>query len=97
MQAYFISAVTATPNPSGLPGSAVLQKLVNGADAWALAITVLGAFVGAAVWAVASHTGSHHHAARGRLAALVSAGSALLIGAAPGLVNFFSHLGAGVK
>ena len=97
MSHHLLLGVTATPDPNGLPGSAVLQKLVNGTDAWALALTVLGAFVGAAVWALASHTGSHHHAARGRMAALVSAGSALVIGAAPGLVNFFSHLGAGVK
>jgi hypothetical protein len=88
-----IAAVSATPDPSGLPGSNVLQQLVNGAEAWALAITVLGAFVGAALWAVASHTNNHHYAARGRMAAIVSAASALMIGAAPGLVNFFEKLG----
>lgn len=87
------TTVTAKPNLSALPGSNVLQQLVNGADAWALAITVIGAFLGAATWAVASHAGSHHYAARGRMAALTSAASALLIGAAPGLVNFFAHLG----
>jgi Family of unknown function (DUF6112) len=86
-------AVTATPNPHGLPGTNVLQQIVNGSEAWALAITLLGAFVGAGLWAVASHTHSHHYAARGRMAALVSAASALVIGAAPGLVNFFEHLG----
>ena len=42
-----IAAVTAHPNPRGLPGSNVLQQLVNGAEAWALAIALLGAFVGA--------------------------------------------------
>ena len=86
--------VSANPNPAALPGSNVLQQLVNGADAWALAITLLGAFVGAALWAIASHTNNHHYAAKGRMAALVSAGSALVIGAGPGLVNFFAHLGA---
>jgi Ca2+-binding RTX toxin-like protein len=93
----FFANVTANPDPSGLPGSNVLQQIVNGADAWALAITLLGAFVGAALWAVASHANSHHYAARGRMAALVSAGAALVIGAGPGLVNFFSHLGASAK
>ena len=87
------SAVTAHPNPGGLPGSNVLQQLVNGAEAWALAIALLGAFVGAALWAVASHTHNHHYAARGRMAALVSAAAALVVGAAPGLVNFFERLG----
>jgi hypothetical protein len=97
MNRLLLAGVTATPDMNGLPGSQVLQRLINGADAWALAITVLGAFVGAGVWAVASHTNSHHYAARGRMAALVSAGAALVIGAAPGLVNFFSHLGTTVK
>jgi hypothetical protein len=89
-----VMAVSAHPDPGGLPGSNVLQQIVNGAEAWALVIAVLGAFVGAALWAVASHTNSHHYAARGRMAALVSAASALVIGAAPGLVNFFQALGA---
>lgn len=87
------SAVSAHPNPAGLPGSNVLQQLVNGAEAWALAIALLGAFVGAALWAVASHTHNHHYAARGRMAALISAAAALVVGAAPGLVNFFERLG----
>ncbi len=90
-------AVSAQPNPSGLPGSNVLQQLVNGAEAWALAIALLGAFVGAALWAVASHSNNHHYAARGRMAALVSGAAALVIGAAPGLVNFFEHLGSTAK
>src|ERR1700723_2914599 len=89
--------VTAHPNLTALPGSNVLQQLVNGAEAWALAIAVLGAFVGAAVWAVASHTHNHQYAGRGRMAALISAASALVVGAAPGLVNFFQHLGSTAK
>lgn len=88
-----VLAVSSHPDPSGLPGSNVLQQLVNGAEAWALAIALLGAFVGAGVWAVASHTHNHHYAARGRMAALISAASALVVGAAPGLVNFFERLG----
>jgi hypothetical protein len=95
---FFLPAtVSATPDPTGLPGSNVLQQIVNGTDAWALTISLLGAFIGAALWAVASHTHSHQYAARGRMAALVSAASALVIGAAPGLVNFFEHLGTTAK
>jgi hypothetical protein len=90
-------AVTAQPNPTALPGSNVLQQIVNGAEAWALAIALLGAFVGAALWAIASHSHNHHYAARGRMAAVISAASALVVGAAPGLVNFFQHLGTTAK
>ncbi|MBV9005462.1 MAG: hypothetical protein JO181_12445, partial [Solirubrobacterales bacterium] len=39
-----ITAVTAHPTVTALPGSNVLQQLVNGAEAWALAIALLGAF-----------------------------------------------------
>ena len=89
-----LHAVTAHPTMTGLPGSNVLQQLVNGAEGWALAIALLGAFVGAGLWAVASHTHNHHYAGRGRMAALVSGAAALVIGAGPGLVNFFQHLGS---
>jgi hypothetical protein len=91
------AAVSAHPSPTGLPGSNVLQQLVNGAEAWALSIALLGAFIGAALWAVASHSHNHHYAARGRMAALISGASALVVGAAPGLVNFFQHLGSTAK
>jgi len=89
--------VSAHPSLTALPGSNVLQQLVNGAEAWALSIALLGAFIGSAIWAVAAHTHNHHYAARGRMAVLVSGASALIVGAAPGLVNFFQHLGTTAK
>src|SRR3981081_4639431 len=95
---FFLAAAppppaTATPKLGDLPGSNVLQQLVNGAEAWALAIAILGAFVGAAVWSLPWHSHTHHDAARGRMAALIAAAAALVVGAAPGLVNFFQQLG----
>jgi hypothetical protein len=89
--------VAAHPDLKGLPGSNVLQQLVNGAEAWALVVALLGVFIGAGLWAVASHAHNHHYAARGRMAALISGASALMVGAAPGLVNFFEHLGTTAK
>src|SRR5579875_536685 len=93
MVTLLIANVNAHPNLRALPGSNVLQQIVNGTEAWALAIALLGAFIGAGLWAVAAHTHNHHYAARGRMAALVSGASALVVGAAPGLVNFFERLG----
>jgi uncharacterized protein DUF6112 len=87
-------AVSAQPNLRALPGSNVLQQIVNGAAAWALVIALLGTFIGAGLWAVAAHSHNHHYAARGHMAALVSGAAALMVGAAPGLVNFFAHLGS---
>jgi Family of unknown function (DUF6112) len=94
---HFLPGVTAQPNLRALPGSNVLQQLINGAEAWSLAIALLGAFLGAATWAVASHTHNHNYAARGRMAALISGASALIVGAAPGLVNFFERLGTSAR
>jgi len=90
-------AVSAHPKLTALPGSGVLQGLVDGAQAWGLVIALLGVFVGSAVWAVATHSHNPHYAGKGKGAALVSAGSALAIGAGPGLVNFFSNLGTHVR
>jgi hypothetical protein len=92
-----LANVTATPDPTALPGSNVLQQLVNGVEAWSLAVALIGAFVGAAMWALASHAHNPHYAARGRMAAVISGASALVIGAGPGLVNFFQHLGTTAK
>jgi Family of unknown function (DUF6112) len=97
MRSEFFPAVQAHPVLTNLPGSNVLQQLVNGAQAWALAIALLGTFIGAGLWAVASHSNNHHHAARGRMAALVSAAAALVVGAGPGMINFFEHLGTTAK
>ena len=93
LPAALVGDVTAKPDLTGLPGSNVLQQLVNGTEAWALAIALMGAFVGAALWAVASHAHNPHYAARGRMAAVISGAAALVIGSGPGLVNFFQHLG----
>jgi hypothetical protein len=90
-------AVTARLQLTNLPGSGVLQRLVNGVEAWGLVIALLGVFIGAAVWAIATHSHNPHHAHHGKFAALVSAAAALLIGGGPGLVNFFQHLGNQVK
>jgi hypothetical protein len=97
MQFEFIPAVQAHPVLTNLPGSNVLQQLIDGAQAWALAVALLGTFIGAGLWAVASHSHNHHVAARGRMAALVSAAAALVVGAGPGLINFFEHLGTTAK
>lgn len=93
----WFAAVSAHPDVTKLPGSGVLQGLVDGAQAWALAMALLGVFVGAAVWAVASHGHNPHYAGKGKGAALVSAFAALTVGAGPGLVNFFSGLGTHVR
>ena len=89
--------VKLSPKPSGLPGSDVLQGLVDGLAFWALIAALSALVFGAAVWAWASHAQNHHYAASGRRAAGVAAFAALLIGAAPALINFFAEAGGRVK
>jgi hypothetical protein len=89
--------VKLNPKPSGLPGSNVLQSLVDGLAFWALLAALAALVVGAAVWAWAAHAQNHHYAANGRRAAGVAALAALLIGAAPALINFFADAGDRVR
>ncbi len=85
------------PNPRGLPGSSVLQDLVNGLAFWMLLAALAGVLIGAGVWALAAHSNNHHWSAKGRSGALVSAGAALVIGGAAAIINFFADLGSQVR
>ncbi len=85
------------PNPNGLPGSRALQSLVGGVAFWALLAALAGLIVSAAVWALSSHAGNYHHAGMGKRGTLISAGAALLIGAAPAIIGFFEDLGNTVQ
>lgn len=87
--------VSLQPNVSDLPGGAVLQQLTNGLGGWALALALVGLLIGAALWALGAHSQNYQQSYTGRRAVLVCAAAALVIGAAPALVNFFFHAGQG--
>jgi hypothetical protein len=88
--------VQLNPDPSNLPGSALLQRLADGLGGWALVAALVGLIIGAATWALGAHSQNYHQSFSGRKTVLVSALAALLIGAAPAIVNFFFHAGTGV-
>lgn len=90
------SVVNAKPDSSGLPGADVLSNLTNGLEYWALAIALLGLIIGAACWAVGSHSQNFHQSVTGRRAVLVSGLAALIIGASPALINWFFSAGSGI-
>jgi len=48
--------VSLTPTVTSLPGSAALQQIANGVAAWALIGALLALLLGAALWAIGSHT-----------------------------------------
>lgn len=85
--------VSLHPSSSALPGHSVLEQLANGLGWWALIAALVGLVLGAAAWALGSHTNNYQYASSGRRAVLVSALAALVIGAAPEVVNFL--FGAG--
>ena len=91
-----LADVALTPQPSQLPGGATLQQLTNGIGGWALILSLVGMVVGAAAWALGSHAQNFQQSYIGRRTVLISGLAALVIGAAPELVNFFFHTGRGV-
>jgi hypothetical protein len=85
--------VTLNPSTSDLPGGQVLQQLANGLGAWALIGSLIALLLGAAMWAIGSHTQNMHQSTAGRRAVVTSLVAAVLIGAAPSLINFFFSTG----
>jgi len=88
-----LADVTLTPTMNALPGGGTLQDLANGLGAWALVAALIGLLIGAAAWALGVHSQNFQQSMVGRRAVLVSGLAALLIGAAPPIINFFFHAG----
>jgi hypothetical protein len=88
--------VSLTPSTTALPGSAALQQIANGIAAWALIGALVALLLGAGLWAVGSHTQNMHQSSQGRRAVLTSLAAAILIGAAPTLINFFFNTGLSI-
>ncbi len=80
-----------------LPGTAQIQRLIDGLGTWALMAALVGMLLGAAVWALGHHSANYQQSANGKKGLLVSAMAALVVGAAPTLINFFFSLGSSVK
>ncbi len=88
-----IPGVTFSPSASGLPGSTVLQSLMNGVAFWGLLAALAGLVIGAATWALGAHSNNYQHTSSGRRAVLVSGAAALVIGAAPAILGFLYNAG----
>jgi hypothetical protein len=88
--------VSLNPSTTALPGGAALQQLANGIASWALIGSLVALLLGAALWAVGSHTQNMHQSMAGRRAVVTSLLAAVLIGAAPSLINFFFTTGLSV-
>jgi hypothetical protein len=95
--AHRFAGVGLHPNLTGLPGGGALQALVDGVAGWALLGSLLALVLGSVAWALGSHSHNVHQSMAGRRAVLVSGAAALLIGAAPALINFFFDAGLRVR
>jgi hypothetical protein len=82
-----------SPSAGKLLGGGTLQSLTDGIGGWALILSLVGLLVGAAAWALGAHAQNYQQAFVGRRAVLISGLAALLIGAAPFLLQFFYTTG----
>lgn len=85
--------VSASPDPTALPDTAKLQQLIDGLYLWVLVLTLGALVVAAAIWAWGSQSNNVRAASDGRRGVAVALLAALVIGAAPTLVNWFYGLG----
>lgn len=92
-----LADVSLNPSTSALPGSAALQQIADGIAAWSLIGALIALLLGAALWAVGSHTQNAHQSMAGRRAVVTALAAAILIGAAPALINFFFNAGLKVS
>jgi hypothetical protein len=97
LMAFSGGIVNLTPDPGGIPGASMIQSIADGIGWWALLLSLLGLVIGAATWALGSHSNNYQYATTGRRAVIVSGLAALIIGAAPALVNFFFSAGQKVS
>jgi MFS family permease len=79
--------VQLAPDPGGLPGSNVIQHLANGLDSWALIAAMVGVVIGAVIWAFGHYSQNYQQAYNGRKGVIVSGLAAILMGAAPTIIN----------
>ncbi|MGW6395507.1 DUF6112 family protein [Streptomyces sp. NPDC055103] len=86
-----------SPKGGGLPGLEVLRTVVNSINLFGIVAVVGALAVSLGVWAWGHHTGGHQAEATGKKGAVVAAGAALGLGAANGIVTFFSALGSQVQ
>lgn len=85
-----------SPSDGGLPGLSVLKTVMGSINLFGIILAVGALAVSAVVWAWGHHSGGPQAEANGKKGVLVASGVALLLGAANGLVTFFSALGTQV-
>ncbi len=83
----FLAQVSVSPTTEGMPGGALVQKLLNWTQMFALWGSLGAVLVGAAMYGLAREGGSYTNASRGKGLALGGMVGAILAGIAPAAVN----------
>jgi hypothetical protein len=89
--------VDARPDPGQLPGGEVLQSITDGIMGWGLILALAALIISAVIWALGANSQNHHYAVAGKRGVFIAGLAALLIGAAPAIINFFFHTGGTVR
>jgi hypothetical protein len=91
-----LAQVSVNPDSNGLPGGATAQKMLNGLVFYGLLACAAALVVGGATWWAGQRNGNFGAAMGGRTAVFAGLVGAIVVGAAPALVNFFFTAGSGV-
>jgi MFS family permease len=91
------SQVQLTPDPTALPGASMIQSFANGLASWGLIAAMIGIIVGAVIWAFGHYSQNYQQSVNGRKGVMVSGLAALLIGAAPYIINTLFGKGVNLK
>jgi MFS family permease len=89
--------VNMSPDSSAMPATNVIQGLANGLDSWALIAAMVGVVIGAVIWAFGHYSQNYQQAYNGRKGVIVSGLAAILMGAAPEVINFLFSQGQGAR
>lgn len=83
----FLAQVNVQPDSAGMPGAALIQKLLNWTQMVALWGSLAALLAGAAMYGLARESGGYGSASRGKTLALGGVVGAILAGVAPTAIN----------
>lgn len=91
-----LGAISVKPDPTALPGTPALEKLLNGLAAIGILGCGAAVVIGAAQLGFGQKANNYTQAADGKQKLLYGLGGAFVIGAAAAIVNFFYNAGSAV-
>jgi hypothetical protein len=91
-----VAKLSASPDPNGLPGSNVVEQIVNGLFFYALLACLGTMLVGGGMWGLAAQSHNSYYTATGKKMVVGAFVGAIICGAAPAIINFAQGLGGQV-